>query len=65
MRVVFQKIRAFQDSLGLEEPNTVRNTIVPRAEGGKRERRQSGMAGIRSQTAIKGTKVSWMIITGS
>lgn len=41
MRVVFQKIWAFQDSLGLEEPNTVPNTIAPGAEGrGEREGRE-------------------------
>lgn len=41
--------------LGLRKTDTVRNTIVPRAEGGKRERRQSGMAEDQSQT-IKGDK---------
>lgn len=33
-------------------------------KGGDREKAE-WYTGIRSQTAIKGTKVSWMLITGS
>lgn len=52
------------DSKRKAEYCTVFNSCLSQ-KGGKREKTTHTVYRVRSQIAIKGTKVSWMIITGS